>query len=74
MVREIAERFGVKPESIPLIGDSLRDLQAVAEVGGQPILVKTGKGVKTLQNGGLPDGTLVFEDLYAAAAYLIDRS
>jgi D-glycero-D-manno-heptose 1,7-bisphosphate phosphatase len=74
MVREIVERFGVKPEAVPLIGDSLRDLQAVAEAGGQPILVKTGKGSKTLQRGGLPDGTLVFEDLYAAATYLIDRS
>jgi D-glycero-D-manno-heptose 1,7-bisphosphate phosphatase len=74
MVREIAERFGVKPETIPLIGDSLRDLQAVSEVGGQPILVKTGKGTKTLQGGGLPEGTLVFEDLFAATSYLIDRS
>ncbi|AXK39575.1 D-glycero-beta-D-manno-heptose 1,7-bisphosphate 7-phosphatase [Crenobacter cavernae] len=74
MVRQIAARFGVKPETLPLVGDSLRDLEAIAEVGGQPILVKTGKGVKTLQKGGLPEGTLVFEDLYAAASYLIDRS
>lgn len=71
MVEEITERFNVKPEGVPLIGDSLRDLQAIAAVGGQPILVKTGKGEKTLAAGGLPEGTLVFDDLYDAAEYLI---
>ncbi|WP_024301594.1 D-glycero-beta-D-manno-heptose 1,7-bisphosphate 7-phosphatase [Pseudogulbenkiania sp. MAI-1] len=71
MVKEITERFNVKPEGLPMIGDSLRDLESIAAVGGQPILVKTGKGAKTLEKGGLPEGTLVFDDLYDAAEYLI---
>ena len=43
MVLDIAERFGLRPDSLPLVGDSLRDLQAVAAVGGLPILVRTGR-------------------------------
>ena len=71
MVLDIAERFGLRPDSLPLEGDSLRDLQAVAAVGGLPILVRTGKGEATLAKGDLPPRTLVFDDLYVAAEYLI---
>ena len=73
MVLEIAERFNVKLEGLPMIGDSLRDLESIAAVGGQPILVKTGKGAKTLSKGGLPETTLVFNDLYDAAEHLINH-
>ena len=72
MVEEIMERFNVRGEGLPLIGDSLRDLQAVAAVGGRPILVRTGKGLRTLDKGGLPEGTVVFDDLFDAADYLIN--
>lgn len=34
MVIDIAERYGVKPDSLIMIGDSLRDLESVAAVGG----------------------------------------
>ena len=44
---------------------------AVAAVGGLPILVRTGKGEATLAKGDLPPRTLVFDDLYVAAEYLI---
>ncbi|NDV14310.1 D-glycero-beta-D-manno-heptose 1,7-bisphosphate 7-phosphatase [Crenobacter caeni] len=71
MVHDIIERFNVRAEGLPLIGDSLRDLEAVAAVGGQPILVRTGKGEKTLAAGNLPEGTLVFDTLFDAAAHLI---
>ncbi len=71
MVHDIIERFNVRAEGLPLVGDSLRDLEAVAAVGGQPILVRTGKGEKTLAAGNLPEGTLVFDTLFDAAAHLI---
>ncbi|ACO73742.1 D-glycero-beta-D-manno-heptose 1,7-bisphosphate 7-phosphatase [Laribacter hongkongensis] len=71
MVLEVAERFSVKPESLWLVGDSLRDLEAVAAVGGRSILVRTGKGRKTEAAGNLPAGTPVFDDLHAAAEWLI---
>ena len=71
MVLEVAERFSVKPESLWLVGDSLPDLEAVAAVGGRAILVRTGKGRKTEAAGNLPAGTPVFDDLHAAAEWLI---
>lgn len=73
MVRDIMERFNVRGDGLPMIGDSLRDLQAVADVGGLPLLVRTGKGLRTLEKGGLPAATLVFDDLFDAADYLINR-
>lgn len=72
MVMEIAERFNVKLSDLPMVGDSLRDLEAIVAAGGRPILVKTGKGLATLEKGGLPEGTLVFDDLYDAAEHLIN--
>lgn len=72
MIEQIAERFNARFEGLPMIGDSLRDLQAIAAVGGRPLLVKTGKGLRTLEKGGLPAGTQVFDNLFAAADYLIN--
>ncbi len=52
------------------VGDSLGDLEAAKAVDSQPVLVKTGKGEKTLAKH-LPVGTLIFDDLAAVAAELI---
>ncbi len=71
LLEEIAHRFGVSLEGVPLIGDSLRDLQAAAAVGAQPILVLTGKGKKTRKDGNLPEGTVVYDDLAAAVRSLL---
>lgn len=71
MFREIAERYGVDLSGAPSIGDSLRDLQAGAEVGAQPILVLTGKGQNTRAAGGLPEGTRIYADLAEAARALV---
>ena len=71
MFEEISERFNMSLAEVPCIGDSLRDLQAASEAGGQPILVLTGKGEKTRAAGGLPENTLVFDDLNAATRHVI---
>lgn len=68
---DIAQRFNVRLEKATVIGDSLRDLQAAAAVGARCLLVKTGKGEKTLAKGGLPCDTQVFADLLEAANFLI---
>jgi D-glycero-D-manno-heptose 1,7-bisphosphate phosphatase len=69
MMLEIAQRFSVSLKGVPAVGDSLRDLQAAAAAQCTPVLVKTGKGTQTLDKGGLPEGTLVFDDLTAVAAH-----
>ena len=50
---------------VPIVGDSLRDLQAGVALGASPHLVLTGKGQKTLSKGGLPGGTEIHQDLLA---------
>jgi D-glycero-D-manno-heptose 1,7-bisphosphate phosphatase len=74
MFEEISRRFNMDLDGVPAIGDSLRDLQAAVALGAQPILVRTGKGEKTLAAGNLPEGTLVFADLAEAARHLITRA
>ena len=68
--REIAARLDVELDGVPMVGDSLRDLQAAAAAGAKPYLVLTGKGKKTRAAGGLPPGTETFADLAAVAARL----
>lgn len=71
LLEEISHRFNVNLKGVPSVGDALRDLEASAAVGAQPILVLTGKGEKTRQSGGLPAGTLVFADLAEAVKSII---
>ncbi len=70
MLEEIAARYNTSLAGVPVVGDSLRDLQSAAVLGATPYLVLTGKGVKTQAKGGLPEGTLVFANLAAVAAVL----
>ena len=71
MLEEIALRYGVSLVGVPVVGDSLRDLQSAAVLGAQPYLVLTGKGRRTLAEGNLPEGTRVFADLAAVVAELL---
>lgn len=70
MLLEIGKRLNLPLEGVPMVGDSLRDLQAAAAAGARPVLVLTGKGKKTRAAGGLPAGTEVYADLAAVAAQL----
>ncbi len=74
MFEEIAERFNATLQGVPSVGDSLRDLQASAAAGAQPILVLTGKGEKTRDQGGLPETTQTFADLAQAAKHIIAQA
>ncbi|MDQ0651535.1 D-glycero-beta-D-manno-heptose 1,7-bisphosphate 7-phosphatase [Pseudomonas cedrina] len=72
MLKIIAEHYKVPLAGIWFVGDSLGDLEAAKAVDCQPVLVKTGKGEKT-QVKNLPVGTLIFDDLAAVAAELINN-
>ena len=71
MFEDIGHRFNAPLKGVASVGDSLRDLQASAAVGARPMLVLTGKGSKTLAQGGLPDNTHVFQNLAEAAKTII---
>jgi len=61
LIDQIVADYG-EVAGVPLVGDSLRDLQAGVARGCRPVLVLTGKGRRTLDKG-LP------EDLGPVAVY-----
>ena len=71
MFEEIAARFHTDLKNVPVVGDSLKDLQAADAVGAQPLLVLTGKGKRTREEGAMPRRTLVFENLAEAAKHVV---
>ncbi len=66
MLKDIARRLNTNLKGVPMIGDSIRDLQAAAAANASPLLVLTGNGRKTRRAGGLPPDTRVYTDLAAA--------
>ncbi len=47
LLTQIGAHAGSSLESVPVVGDSLRDLEAAIAVGARPVLVMTGKGSNT---------------------------
>ncbi|PMR71139.1 D-glycero-beta-D-manno-heptose 1,7-bisphosphate 7-phosphatase [Halomonas heilongjiangensis] len=57
-----------------MVGDSLRDLQAAEPLGCRPVLVRTGKGERTLAKGEGLHHALVFDDLAAFVDWLLHQT
>ena len=72
MFEDIAHRLNTSLSGVPIVGDSIRDLQAAAAAQALPLLVLTGNGRKTKRSGGLPPNTCVFADLAAVVDSLVD--
>lgn len=70
MLQQIAAHYATPLAGIWFVGDSMGDLEAALAVHCQPVLVKTGKGERTLAKG-LPERTLIFDDLSAVADHLL---
>lgn len=70
LFEQIAERLGISLQAVPVLGDSLRDLQAAQAVGADPMLVLTGKGEKTQQL--LKHNNLTSIKVYASLAAAVD--
>ena len=72
----IAAELQVDLAGVPVVGDSLRDLQAGVARGCRPLLVRTGKGAATAAllaaqaSASLRDAQ-VFADLAAVADYIL---
>ncbi|HIJ22106.1 MAG: D-glycero-beta-D-manno-heptose 1,7-bisphosphate 7-phosphatase [Gammaproteobacteria bacterium] len=63
---DIETRLGKSLDGVYSVGDSLRDLEASVAVGATPVLVKTGKGMRTLESQSpILEHTLQFNDLYS---------
>ncbi|SEP00624.1 D-alpha,beta-D-heptose 1,7-bisphosphate phosphatase [Aquisalimonas asiatica] len=58
-------------QGVPFVGDSRRDMDAARAAGATPVLVRTGKGARTIADGaGLPDW--IENDLMAVVTRLLN--
>ena len=71
LLKEIERRLHTPLSGAPVIGDRLSDIRAAQAVGASPILVRTGKGQKQLDEGLIPDGIPVYDDLSGATIALL---
>ena len=72
LLHRLARYYDTDLGGVPVVGDSLRDLEAAVTAGARPILVRTGNGMKT--EAALPGplrSTEVFDNLAAVAAALV---
>ena len=78
MALEIGRRYGVDLAMVPMVGDTLRDLQAAQAAGCEPHLVRSGRAA-TLDAAQLASlveqvpGVTVHRDLGELAAHLLER-
>ena len=76
LMRDIGERYGVDLANVPMVCDTLRDLQAAHAAGCKPHLVRTGRAAvadaATLAQWleAVP-GTVVHDDMAAFAVHLV---
>lgn len=69
LLKQFQQDTGISAQGWYLVGDAWRDIQTARAVGARPLLVKTGKGLKTLADHPEFHG-MAFEDLYAAAQHI----
>jgi D-glycero-D-manno-heptose 1,7-bisphosphate phosphatase len=78
MVLDIGRRYGVDLREVPMVGDTLRDLQAAQAAGCEPHLVRSGRAAALGADevAGLiaqVPGTFVHQDLGELATHLLER-
>ncbi len=74
LLLRLARHYGTTLDGVPVIGDSLRDLEAAAAAGARPMLVRTGNGRETERR--LPAAMQrvpVYDNLTAAAKELLSQ-
>lgn len=76
LLEAISLEFNTPLADVPLVGDSLKDIQAAKQMNCRPILVETGKGLQTLKAGSQSialDDVPVVGDLAAAAKFILEQ-
>lgn len=71
LLEQISQRLDLDLNGAIMVGDALRDLQAGQAMGCQAVLVRTGKGEKTLAAGEGLEEVLVVADLAELAERLL---
>lgn len=72
MLLDLARRLNLNLEIVPVVGDSLRDVQAARAAGAVPVLVRTGNGARIEKEDPTSlRGVAVYDDLASYASALI---
>ncbi len=72
MILDLARRLNLNLDLIPVVGDSLRDIQAARAAKAQPVLVRTGNGRRTeAEHQAELRGVAIYDDLASFASALI---
>ncbi len=79
LMKQIAQRYGIELRTVPMVGDTLRDLQAAHAAGCEPHLVRTGRAaalndkqvVEIVQQVPM---TEVHDDLGEFVDFLLERA
>jgi D-glycero-D-manno-heptose 1,7-bisphosphate phosphatase len=75
LYQQLARRWNIALDNIPVIGDSLRDMEAAIAVNASPLLVRTGKGEQTVEKLPSEWNIPVFDDLnHVVNQLLIEES
>ena len=76
LLKQIECEFGTSVEGVPFVGDSTKDLLAAKLAGCQPVLVRSGKGERTLAQSSESelDGVAIFPDLSSFSAALLEKA
>jgi D-glycero-D-manno-heptose 1,7-bisphosphate phosphatase len=76
MLEAISREFNMPLQGVPLVGDSLKDIQAARQMGCRPYLVRTGKGMQTLAACDQEElqGVQVVDSLEVAARLILAGS
>jgi D-glycero-D-manno-heptose 1,7-bisphosphate phosphatase len=72
LIYQITDALSIDPVSVPFIGDSVRDLIAAEAAGCQAVLVKSGKGDRSLASGKVGSHIPVFDDLASFVDFWLD--
>jgi D-glycero-D-manno-heptose 1,7-bisphosphate phosphatase len=63
LIHQIETALDISAKDCYMVGDSLRDLEAGVAAGLKSVLVKTGKGQRTLEKNIGLENALIFDDL-----------
>jgi len=63
LYNDVSERLRVSLNKVFCVGDKMTDIQAIQSAGGKPVLVRTGKGQAEIDQGLVPAGIPIYDDL-----------
>ena len=74
LLEQLSRKYGVPLNNVPVVGDSVRDVDAALAVGARPVLVRTGNGSAAETELRARDVHVdAFADLHEAADALIEE-